>query len=89
MMATVRYVASGAGDTKSQAPWFLFHRVYKWFIALCPKGKLVTGPVIIENSKPFYDEMKIIDKCTFSEGSKKKIPVRTYICRKCLITQNI
>jgi hypothetical protein len=28
MMATVRYVASGAGHTKSQAAWFLFHRVY-------------------------------------------------------------
>jgi hypothetical protein len=28
MMANVRYVAPGAGHTKSQAAWFLFHRVY-------------------------------------------------------------
>jgi hypothetical protein len=30
MMATVRYFTSGAGHTKSQAAWFLFHRVYKY-----------------------------------------------------------
>jgi hypothetical protein len=29
MMATVRYVTPGAGHTKSQAAWFLFHRVYR------------------------------------------------------------
>jgi hypothetical protein len=31
MMAAVRYVAPGAGHTKSQAAWLLFHRVYiRW-----------------------------------------------------------
>jgi hypothetical protein len=29
MVATVLYVAPGAGHTKYQAAWFLFHRVYK------------------------------------------------------------
>jgi hypothetical protein len=39
-------------------------------------GKPVTGPVI-EKAKSFYDEMKIADKFTFSEGSNKKLYVRT------------
>jgi hypothetical protein len=30
---------------------------------MCFKGK----PVIIEKAKSFYNEMKISDKCTFSE----------------------
>jgi hypothetical protein len=30
---------------------------------MCSKGK----PVIFERAKSFYDEMKISDKCTFSE----------------------
>jgi hypothetical protein len=29
MMASVRYLAPGAGHTKSQVACFLFHRVYK------------------------------------------------------------
>jgi hypothetical protein len=32
------------------------------------EGKPVTGPVIVEKTKSFYDEMKITDKCTFYEG---------------------
>jgi hypothetical protein len=28
----------------------------------------------------FYDEMKIIYRYTFSEGSYQKFPVRTWIC---------
>jgi hypothetical protein len=37
------------------------------------KGKFVTGTMIIENTKPFYDAMKITDKRTFSADSNKKI----------------
>ena len=33
--------------------------------------------MIIENAKSFYDNMKITDKCTFSEGRNKELPVRT------------
>jgi len=32
--------------------------------------------MITEKYKYFYDEVKITDKCTFSEGSNKKLPVR-------------
>ena len=31
-------------------------------------GKSVTGCTIFEKAKYFYDEMKITDQCTFSEG---------------------
>ena len=30
------------------------------------------GTIIIGKAKSFYDEMKITDKCTFSEGSNKQ-----------------
>jgi hypothetical protein len=43
----------------------------KQFTAMCSNGKRMTGPTIIENSKPFYDEVKIKDKGTFSQGSNK------------------
>jgi hypothetical protein len=32
------------------------------------EGNPMTGPVTIEKVMSFYDEMKIYDKCTFSEG---------------------
>jgi hypothetical protein len=32
------------------------------------KGKPITGPKIIEKAKSSYDEIKIIHKCTLSEG---------------------
>ena len=51
--------------------------LYKKSIALCCEGKAMTGPVIIEEVESFCDEMYITDKCTFSEGSNKKISVRT------------
>jgi hypothetical protein len=41
--------------------------MYKQFIAMESEGKPMTGPTIIEKDKPFYDTMKITDKCTFSE----------------------
>jgi hypothetical protein len=43
------------------------------------EGKPMTGPMITEKVKSFYDEIKISNKCTFSEGSNKKLPLRTYI----------
>jgi hypothetical protein len=45
---------------------------------------------IIETAESFDDEMKMTDKCTFSEGSnKKKLPVRTRVSiGKCLIIQD-
>ena len=41
------------------------------------KGKPMVGPMIIGKSKPFYGEMKIADRCTFCEGSDKKLHIRT------------
>jgi len=37
-------------------------------MAACSERKLMTGPMIIEKIKSSYDEMKIVDKCMFSEG---------------------
>jgi hypothetical protein len=48
--------------------------LYKRFIVMHCNGKLLTGHVIIEKAKYFCDEMKITDKCTLSEGSKKNQP---------------
>jgi hypothetical protein len=42
-----------------------------------PKENSLIGTVVIENPKSFFDEMKITNKWTFSEGSNKKLPVRT------------
>jgi hypothetical protein len=42
-----------------------------WFTAVPTKGKVVAWPMLIGKAKSFYDQMKIIDKCTFSEGSNK------------------
>jgi hypothetical protein len=42
--------------------------LYKWFTTQHSKGKPVTEPTIIEKAKYFYDEMKITDTHTFSEG---------------------
>jgi hypothetical protein len=35
---------------------------------MCSEEKPVTGPMIIQKGKSFYDEMRITDKFTFSEG---------------------
>jgi len=37
------------------------------FATMRSEGKPVTGPVIVEKSKSFYDEIKITDKRTFYE----------------------
>jgi len=39
----------------------------------------MTGPVIIESTKSFYDEMKITDNCTFSDVSNKQTHTRNYV----------
>jgi len=44
---------------------------------MCFVGKYMTGPVINENAKYFHEDVKITDKCTFSEGSNKILPIRT------------
>ena len=43
----------------------------KWFHIMCSAGKSVTRPMITEKAKS-YDEIKITDKCAFSENSNKK-----------------
>jgi hypothetical protein len=40
---------------------------YNWFTPVCSEGKPVTG-LGTEKAVSFYDEMKITEKCTFSEG---------------------
>jgi hypothetical protein len=45
----------------------------KWCITLCCEGKPVTGHMIIETAKSFYDEVKITDKSTFSESRLKNL----------------
>jgi hypothetical protein len=42
--------------------------LHRWFTAMHSEGKPVTGPMIVEKAKCFYDEMKITGKCVFSEG---------------------
>ena len=37
--------------------------LYKWFTAVHSEGKPMTGPMIVEKAKSFYDCMKITDKC--------------------------
>jgi hypothetical protein len=49
--------------------------VHKWFTAMCSKGKPMSGTVIIEKGESFYDETKITDKCTFSEGWLQKLDI--------------
>jgi hypothetical protein len=51
--------------------------LYKWFTATCSKGKPMTGLTIMEKANTFYNEMKICDKCTYSDGGNKKLPIRT------------
>jgi hypothetical protein len=43
-----------------------------WFTAVPTKGKAMTWPMLIGKAKSFYDEIKINDKCTFSEGINNK-----------------
>jgi hypothetical protein len=38
------------------------------FTVIRSEGNPVSGLMIIEKSRSFCDEMKVIDKCTFLEG---------------------
>jgi hypothetical protein len=64
-----------------------------WFIAMHSKGKSMTGPVIIEKAKYLYDEMKITDRCRFSQSSNEKLPCKKFDnptplqCHGCQITR--
>jgi len=64
------------GSTEN-VKWHSCTVLYKKFIAVCCEGKPIFGPEVIGETASFYDEMYITDKCTFSEGSNKKIAVRT------------
>jgi hypothetical protein len=47
---------------------------WEWYIIqqCILKANMWLGPIVIGKAKSFYDEMKITDKCTFSEGSNKQ-----------------
>jgi hypothetical protein len=51
----------------------------KWFTEIHSDGKDVSGATVIEKAKSFYNEIKITHKCTFSEGSNKKLPVKAWV----------
>jgi hypothetical protein len=55
--------------------------LHKWFLTMHSKEKFINGSTKNENTKPLHDEMKITDECTFPEGSNKKLPVTTHVCR--------
>jgi hypothetical protein len=42
-------------------------------MAMHSVGKSMTGQIIIEKGESFYDEVKITDMCTFSEGNNRKL----------------
>lgn len=42
--------------------------LYKWFIAMHSEGQPMIGPLIPEKAKPFYDEIQVTEKCTFSKN---------------------
>jgi hypothetical protein len=51
----------------------------------------MAGLMIIGKAKSFYDEMKIADRCPFSEGSDKKISCKNFdqyrYCLMCTFSQ--
>jgi hypothetical protein len=49
----------------------------QWSTERHSEGKPMNGPMIFQKAVFFYDEIKITDKCTYSEGRNKKLPVRT------------
>jgi hypothetical protein len=53
--------------------------LYQWFTAMHSEGKPVTGPMIIEKVKYFYDELKISGRCTFCEAVTKNYLLGTEI----------
>ena len=47
-------------------------QVDKVLTVMHSEAKLMPGPVVTEKAKCFYDEMKIIDMCMFSDGWLQK-----------------
>jgi hypothetical protein len=52
-------------------------------------GKPVTGPVVINQVRSFYEEMKIMNRCTFSKDCFESTCYNVALCRYCVIIQNI
>jgi hypothetical protein len=42
--------------------------LYKRSTVIHSEGKLMTGPMVIEKARCFYDEIKMTDKCTFADS---------------------
>lgn len=42
--------------------------LYKWFSLKRSEGAAISGPILIEKGKEFYEKMKLTEPCTFSEG---------------------
>lgn len=42
--------------------------LYKWFSLKRSEGAAISGPMLIEKGKDFYEKMKLTEPCTFSEG---------------------
>jgi hypothetical protein len=47
--------------------------LYKWFTAMCSKGKPMTARIIVGKAMSLYDEIKITGRCTFSESWLKNL----------------
>ena len=45
----------------------------KWFTGMHSAAKSMSEHMVFEKAQSFCDELEVIDKCTFSEGSNKKI----------------
>lgn len=45
----------------------LYKMLYKWPTAMHSEGKPMAGHMVIEKDESFHDEVKMSDKCTFSE----------------------
>jgi hypothetical protein len=56
------------GQTMKEPKLVQLDKVYKWFTPMRSEGKPVTGLMAIVKAKCFYDEMKITDMCTLSDG---------------------
>lgn len=42
--------------------------LYKWFSLKRSEGAAISGPILIEKGREFYEKMKITEPCAFSEG---------------------
>ena len=57
----------------------------KWFTPKCLERAPISGPMLLEKAKYFYDQMGMTDQCAFSDGClacfKLDISRRTKVCR--------